>query len=206
MSPSLDQLRAAGLGAAAAQRFLPVLPEALARFGIDSPRRFAAFLGQCHVESAGFTVLEENLRYTSAARITQVWPSRFADPGLAVTFVRNPERLANHVYAGRNGNGPASSGDGWRYRGRGLKQLTGRANYRAAAAALGKPYLDEPDLVREPTGALLTAGWFWQANGCNALADRWALDSITRRVNGPAMLQAAERRRRSETALLALGG
>ena len=206
LTPSVEQLVAAGIGPTAARRFQPVLAGALARFGIETPRRVAAFLAQCHVESAGFTALEENLMYSSAARLTQVWPSRFPDAGAATPFVRNPQRLANLVYANRNGNGPLESGDGWRYRGRGLKQLTGRANYRDAARATGRPYVENPALVQEPDDAVLTAAWFWQAKGCNELADRWEIDGITRRVNGPAMLQAPQRRRRSAEMLRALGG
>jgi putative chitinase len=206
MTPSVEQLVAAGISPTAARRFQPVMAEPLARFGIQSPRRLAAFLAQCHVESAGFTALEENLMYLSAARLRRIWPSRFADEGAASPFVRNPRRLANRVYANRNGNGPEASGDGWRYRGRGLKQLTGRANYLDAAAATGRPYAENPALVQEPADAMLTAAWFWQAKGCNDLADVWAIDSITRRVNGPAMLEAAQRRRRSDQALRALAG
>ncbi|TPE62849.1 glycoside hydrolase family 19 protein [Sandaracinobacter neustonicus] len=206
MTPTVEQLVAAGIGPTAARQFQPVLAAPLARFGITTPRRVAAFLAQCHVESAGFTALEENLMYTSATRLRRIWPSRFADENAATPFVRNPRRLANRVYANRNGNGPEASGDGWRYRGRGLKQLTGRANYRDAGAATGRPYADKPDLLQDPADAVLTAAWFWQAKGCNELADAWAIDSITRRVNGPAMLEAAQRRRRSGEALKALGG
>ena len=205
MTPSVEQLVAAGIGPTPARRFQPALAGPLARFRIESPRRIAAFLAQCHVESMGFTALEENLMYTSATRLTQVWPGRFPDAGLAAAFVRSPVRLANLVYANRNGNGPEESGDGWRFRGRGLKQLTGRANYREAAAALGRPYVEQPMLVQEPADAILTAAWFWHARGCNELADGWQIDAITRRVNGPAMLQAAQRRRQSAQALRALG-
>ena len=139
LTPSVEQLVAAGIGPTAARRFQPVLAGALARFGIETPRRVAAFLAQCHVESAGFTALEENLMYSSAARLIQVWPSRFPNTGAATPFVRNPQRLANLVYANRNGNGPQASGDGWRYRGRSPIQLTGRDNYSRMAALAGLP-------------------------------------------------------------------
>ncbi len=197
-------LAAMGVQPEAARRFQPVLGPALARFEIRTPRRIAAFLAQCHVESAGFTRLEENLFYTTPARIAAVWPSRFADAAAAEPYARSPERLANRVYANRIGNGPEASGDGWRYRGRGLKQLTGRANYEAAARALDRPYADQPDLVGQPADAALTAAWFFARAGCNALADAASWDAITRRVNGPAMLAAAERRRRTLAALAAL--
>ncbi len=172
------------------------LADLLPQFGLTSRERLAAFLGQCHIESAGFRRLSENLLYTSPKRLVAVWPSRFrGGVAVAMPFVRNPERLANHVYAGRLGNGPATTGDGWRFRGRGLKQLTGRTNYRRAAQALGRPYEEQPELVALPADAVRTAGWFWSDNGCNALADRGEIDAITRRVNGPAMLQAEARRR-----------
>ncbi len=203
MDLRLEQLLAAGFAPTQARIFLPHFAPALSRFGINSPARAAAFLAQCHVESQGFTRLEENLFYTTAARIARVWPSRFPDPASAAPFVRNPERLANRVYAGRLGNGSEVSGDGWRFRGRGLKQLTGRANYARAAQALGAAYGAEPDLVGGPHHAVLTAAWFWHSNGCNLLADEGRIDAITRRVNGPAMLEAARRRRQTALALRA---
>lgn len=187
-------LRAAGVGDDAIRAFAGPLATLLPDFGIVSRERLAAFLGQCHVELAGFRRLSENLAYTTPQRLLAVWPSRFAGAAAAQAFVGKPERLANHVYAGRLGNGDAASGDGWRFRGRGLKQLTGRDNYRRAALALGHPYLEQPDLLCRPEDAVRTAGWFWQSNGCNPLADSGNIDAITRRVNGPAMLQAASRR------------
>lgn len=203
MNISIGQLVAAGIGPTQARALRPHLAPALNRFGISNPVRVAAFLAQCHVESQGFTRLEENLMYTTSARIARVWPSRFPTPADAAPYVRNPERLANRVYAGRIGNGPQASGDGWRFRGRGLKQLTGRANYHRAADALGLPYLADPDLVSELEHAILTAAWFWHENGCNALADAGQIDAITRRVNGPAMLEAPQRRKRTSKAVRA---
>jgi len=205
MNISVGQLIAAGFGPTQARLFHPHLQPALNRFEITNPARAAAFLAQCHVESQGFTRLEENLLYTTAARIAQIWPSRFAGPAEAIPYVRNPERLANRVYAGRLGNGGEAGGDGWRFRGRGLKQLTGRANYARAAEALVRPYLAEPGLVREPEHAVLTAAWFWHMSGCNPLADVNRIDAITRRINGPAMLEAAQRRGRTARALRAFG-
>ncbi len=205
MQLSVNQMIAAGIGPTPAKRFHPFMAAALDRFEISTAHRVAAFLAQCHVESAGFTRLEENLMYTTPRRLVRVWPSRFANEAAAMPFVRNPERLANKVYAGKIGNGPEASGDGWKFRGRGLKQLTGRDNYRAAAAAIDRPYLDEPWRVQEPEDAVLTAAWFWKNAGCNPLADAFNIDGITRKVNGPAMLEAAQRRRRSQEALRALG-
>jgi putative chitinase len=200
---SVNQLIAGGIGPTQAKRFQPFLEPALARFQINTPRRASAFLAQCHVESQGLTRLEENLFYTTPSRLDAIF-SRIT-PANVHRFVRNPQGLANFVYAGRNGNGDEGSGDGWRYRGRGLKQLTGRANYRDAANAIGRPYIAEPGLVQESPDAVLTAAWFWQSRGCNALADAGNIDAITRRVNGDAMLEAAQRRRRSGEMLRAFG-
>ena len=180
------------------------MPPSFDRFAISTAARVAAFLAQCHVESQGFTRLEENLHYTNAARIARVWPSRFQTAAEAAPYVRNPERLANRVYANRLGNGPQGSEDGWRFRGRGLKQLTGRTNYARASQALGRPYLASPDLLCDWPDAVLTAAWFWESSGCNRLADAGRIDSITRRVNGPAMLEAAQRQQRTAHYLRAL--
>jgi putative chitinase len=123
-----------------------------------------------------------------------MWPQRVPTMGDAAKLTRNPQALANRVYADRLGNGNEASGDGWRYRGRGLIQLTGRSNYVAAGDALGTPYVMVPEWVSQPVHAALTAAWFWASNGCNELADSSQIDAITRRVNGPKMVAADERR------------
>ena len=163
----------------------------MALHGIEGADRSAAFIAQLAHESGGFRRLSENLTYTSAARICAVWPKRFADEDSARPFVRNPEALANRVYANRLGNGTAGSGDGWRYRGRGLLQITGRANYDEAGRALGLALLQEPDRLLEPVNAARSAAWFWQTRGLNALADDRSDDdddgdfvSITKIING----------------------
>ena len=133
-----------------------------------------------------------------------MWPSRFPNAAAGAPFAGNPRALANRVYAGKIGNGDEASGDGWRFRGRGLKQLTGRANYARAATRCGRPYLDQPDLVALPDDAVLTACAFWVDAGCNERADAQDWDGITRAVNGPAMLQAVQRARASRAALRAM--
>lgn len=193
-------LIAAGIAPTQAKQFAGPLAAACALFGIDTERRIAAFVGQCAHESIGFSRLEESLYYTSSERIKAMWP-RINPAGLT----RAPQALANTVYANRLGNGPSETGDGWRYRGRGLIQLTGRANYGNAQAGCGRPYLDQPELLAQPDGAALSAAWWWHDNGCNALADRGDLDAITRRVNGPAMAGRAERLRAMQMALEAFG-
>lgn len=171
------------------------LQAAMALHAIDTPERIAAFLGQLFVESDMLTRLEENLMYTTPERLCAVWPSRFKTVESAKPYVRNPQKLANFVYANRNGNGPEASGQGWAYRGSGYIQLTGFSNFSRAAEATGRPYVNYPELVRQPSDAALTAAWYWQTNGCNELADAGNIDGITRAINGKAMLHAYERRK-----------
>lgn len=142
--------------------------------GINTPLRLAHFLAQvCH-ETGGLTILEENMRYT-AARIRQVWPSRPE----AVKFANNPEGLANNVYANRMGNGDAASGDGWRFRGRGLLQTTGRYSYKRFG------FEKTPDLIAtDPAFMLRPALMEWVKGGCNEKADRNAIKEITKTING----------------------
>lgn len=198
---TLPTLIAAGVPPTQARQYLEPLASACARFDIATPARIAGFLAQCRVESSDFTRLEENLWYTTPERIRQIFPSRVKSMADAARLVRNPKALANCVYAGKIGNGDEASGDGFRFRGRGLKQLTGRANYADAAAGLGRPYLDQPDLVALPDDACLTAAWFWTSAKANILADSAQWDAITRAVNGPAMLKADLRRQYAEQAL-----
>lgn len=165
-----------------AERFAPWVDRACWHYGILGPLRTGAFLGQIAHESTGLQKTEESLNYTTPARIRAVWPSRFATDADAAPFVRDPQALANHVYGGRMGN--QASDDGWRYRGRGLIQLTGRDNYARAADALGADFIATPELVATPQWAALTAAWFWSRNGLNALADREDHVAITRRING----------------------
>lgn len=179
---------AVGINEAVAAQWVDALNLAMSEFGINNPRRQAHFLAQIGHESGGFSRLIENLNY-SAERMAQVWPSRFATGGkpnaLAVRLNRNPEAIANVVYADRLGNGPQVTGDGWKYRGRGLIQLTGRANYQAAATALNLNLIANPDQVADSkTVAARVAAWFWFANGLNQLADADNLVGITRRING----------------------
>jgi len=201
---TLAQLISVGVAPTQARVFLAPLVAACARFDINTPARLGGFLAQCRIESIGFTRLEEGLYYTTAERVRQVFPTRVPTLAAAAALVRNPQALANRVYSGRLGNRDEASGDGWRYRGRGLKQLTGRANYHDAAQALARPYLDRPELVAEPPDACLTAAWYWHTVKGNALADSAQWDAITRAVNGPAMLQMAERRQYSEEGARAL--
>ena len=200
---TFGSLVSAGIAPTQARVFAEPLADACERFGINTPARIAGFIAQCRVESAGFTVLEENLHYSSPERIRRIFPSTVPDLEVAARITRNGKALANRVYGGRLGNGDEASGDGWRFRGRGLKQLTGRYNYTKAALALGEPYVEHPDLVASPGGACLTAAWFWAEHGCNTFANSSQWDAITRVVNGPGMMQAFERRQYSQDAFRA---
>ncbi|HBO9229168.1 TPA: glycoside hydrolase family 19 protein [Pseudomonas aeruginosa] len=168
--------------------FVPALNAAMGRFGIISPVRVVAFLAQVGHESSQLTRLVENLNY-SARGLAATWPSRYRSAdgkpnALALNLARHPQAIANNTYASRNGNGDEASGDGWRYRGRGLLQITGRSNYRAAAAGLGQPLEAEPELLEQPEWAALSAAWWWSTHGLNDLADRGEFAAITRRING----------------------
>lgn len=170
--------------------WVPALNGAMTRFDITNAKRMAAFLAQIAHESGQLTRLSENLNY-SAKRLMQVWPNRFPTTEKALQYERNPEKLANYVYAKRIGNGDEASGDGWNYRGRGIIQLTGRGNYRAAAQGVGLPLEEQPDLLVQPEPAALSAAWFWKSHGLNELADDGNDDNdtedfrtITKRING----------------------
>lgn len=169
--------------------------EAAVRFAnLDSGLRLAYFLGQCAHESGGFARLEENLNY-SAQGLANTWPKRFAKDhlaekktpnDLALRLSRQPELIANSVYSSRLGNGAEATGDGWRYRGRGLIQLTGRDNYARASLALfnDERLVQTPAQVEQPLVACLTAAWFWAQRGLNQMADRDDVRGATRAING----------------------
>lgn len=187
-------LIACGVQPTQARVFAEPLVGAFKAFNVDTPSRMAAFIAQAMHESLRFTRLEESLWYTTPERIRDVWPSRFTSLSDAARYLRQPEKLANYVYANRLGNGDEASGDGWKYRGRGIFHLTGRANYMAAGDGLRVDYKSHPELVADPADAAFTAGWYWTSLRLNDYADNADIDGITRRVNGPAMLGADERR------------
>lgn len=155
------------------------LQMAAAKFGISTPRQVAMFLAQLTHES-GLIPQEENLNYR-AARICQVWPGRFPTIQHALAYAFNPQRLANLVYSGRMGNG---QGEGWTYRGRGLIQLTGKANYRAYGKLVGHDLVAKPDLLLQYGVSALVAGAYWHSHGLNAVAQRGDTRAVTRAING----------------------
>jgi putative chitinase len=157
------------------------LQETFEKYQINTPKRQACFIGQCMHESGGFKFLRENLNY-SAKALMNTWPSRFPDMDTAEKFERQPEKIANKVYSGRMGN--TEDGDGAKYIGRGLIQLTGKDNYRAFGEAIGEDLVSNPQLVEQPRYAALSAGWFWNKRGLNALADAMDITNLTIRING----------------------
>jgi putative chitinase len=171
--------------------------------GITTPRCVAAFLGQCAVESAGFRDLAENMSY-SIERLCQVWPARFPTVEAAAACALRPEALANRVYANRMGNGDSASGDGWRFRGRGLLQISGRTAYQNFARAMNMTLDQATEHAATRTGAADSAAWFWSTNQLNTLAETWSVDLITRKING-GTTGAAERDRQCTAALHAIG-
>lgn len=171
-----------GCTAAAAAKWLPAIQAACDRYQINTRLRVAAFLAQIGVESAALTAVVENLNY-SAQGLLATWPTRFTEQ-TTTQYARQPQAIANYVYAGRNGNGPAASGDGWSFRGRGLIQITGRANYQACGLNLGLDLVNSPALLESPANAALSAAWYWTNAGCNALADAGNTQAITRAING----------------------
>lgn len=159
-----------------------VLPE----YEINTPGRVAAFLAQTAHESAGFTALKENLNYR-ATSLRKVFGKYFPNDSIAEEYANKPnkqEAIANRVYANRMGNGDEASGDGYRYCGRGLIQLTGRNNYQAFADSTGMNIDDVPDYLETPEGAVASACWFWKTNKLNRYADDNDITTLTKRING----------------------
>ena len=175
-------------------KWLEPLLETFEKYDISTPKRQAYFIGQCMHESGGFKQLKENLNY-SAKGLMATWPSRFPDMDTAEKFERNPEKIANKVYSGRMGN--TEDGDGAKYIGRGLIQLTGKENYANCGNAIGVDLVANPDLLSTPKYAALSAGWFWNRKGLNALADADDIDTITKRING-GLIGIADRKAKVE--------
>ncbi len=185
---SEDQLAAILTVAAAKAKvtlWIGPLNDAMEEWAINTPQRQAAFLAQILHESGELQHLSENLNYKPET-LVKIWPTHFtADE--AQEYGHNPEKIANRAYANRMGNSDEASGDGWRYRGRGLIQLTGHHNYDACGKALKVDLQENPDYLSEPTGAGRSAAWFWSAHGLNELADDPSADSfkkITMKING----------------------
>ena len=165
---------------------IAMIPDTAAKFQINTPLRLAHFLAQCGHESGGFRATQENFNY-SAKGLNGIFKKYFPTEASAAAYARNPQKIANKVYGGRMGNGLEASGDGYKFRGRGYIQLTGKDNYTAFGKAIGEDICANPDKVAS-TYALLSAAWFFSKNGLHKMADGGSTDavvtSITKRVNG----------------------
>lgn len=227
----MTQVRLAHLTAAGVKNpglWLDAVRAACIEFGIDTEKKIAAFIAQTAHESGGYTLLVENLNYR-AATMAVCWPTRFAELGpdkkpkkdakgcnipnkFALALEKHPEQLANVVYSSRMGNGPIESGDGWKYRGRGLKQLTGKDNYTRCGNALGVDLVSNPDLLLEPQYAARSAAWFWASNKCGDIIDGAQCTrssasqdfiALTKRING-GTIGLADREKRYAAVLAAM--
>jgi putative chitinase len=192
-----DQLDALGID----HKWLGPLEETFAKYDISTPARQACFIGQCAHESGNFKTLQENLNY-SAEGLMKTWPSRFSTKEIADQYARQPAKIAGKVYNGRLGN--TSEEEASMYLGRGLIQLTGRENYANCGTALGVDLIGNPNLLIEPKYASLSAGWFWNKKGLNALADAADIETMTKRING-GLIGLEDRKVKIAKALAALG-
>jgi putative chitinase len=192
-----DQLDAFGID----HKWLAPLEETFAKYDLSNSLRQAAFIGQCQHESNNFKTLEENLHY-SAHGLMATWGSRFPSLDVANQYANNPEKIANKVYAGRMGN--TEEGDGWKYHGRGLIQLTGKENYENCGKGIGVDLVGNPEYLVDPKYAALSAGWFWGKRGLNVLADVKDYETMTKRING-GLLGLDDRKVKIAKALSILG-
>ena len=175
----------------------------LEEYNITTPKRIAAFMAQCGHESGGFVYLTENLNY-SAAGLMKTFKKYFATQELANAYARQPDKIANRVYANRMGNGPEESGDGARYKGRGLIQCTGKDNYFWFAASLEITTEEAAEYMQTFEGAAQSACWFWETNDLNKLADAGDILTMTKRING-GTIGLEDRKKHYEHALHVLG-
>lgn len=175
--------KATGMSPEQAALWLPYVTESAERFDFAAPRRMAMWLSQVCDESDNFLRLRESLNYRASA-LRANWPKRFPSDEIANLYAHQQEKIANKVYGGRLGNGPEESGDGWRFRGRGLVQITGRANYKACGVALKVDLEEHPELLETHRLAALSAGWYWDVRKLNVPADKGDVDTVSRLVNG----------------------
>lgn len=175
------------------------------KYEINTPARIAGFVAQCGHESQNFKTLEENLNY-SAEGLNRTFPKYFVKAGRdAQAYHRQPEKIANVVYANRMGNGDTASGEGWKFRGRGVIQLTGKDNYSRFAKYVGKSIDETIEYLKTKQGALESACWFWKTNGLNEIADSGDIVAMTKRING-GTIGLEDRQKHYTHALAVLGG
>ena len=192
-----DQLDALGID----HKWLGPLEEVFVKYEINTPQRQACFMGQCAHESGNFKTLQENLNY-SAEGLMKTWPSRFATKEIADQYARQPAKIAGKVYNGRLGN--TSEEEASNFLGRGLIQLTGKENYANCGLGIGVDLLADPALLLDPRYAALSAGWFWNKKGLNALADSSDIETMTKRING-GLIGLDDRKAKIAKALSVLG-
>lgn len=187
-----------------------VLNEMLPKYGITTPKRIASFISQCAHESGDFRLLEENLNYKEET-LLRVF-SRYFGPGKqnAAEYAKNPEKIANYVYMDKNRSangalGNTQDGDGWRFRGRGLKQVTGRSNYTTFGKAIGKTAEEAAEYLTTKEGALVSALWFWDSRKLNEVADTGDVVRVTKIING-GDIGLEDRRQRYVQSLAVLDG
>ena len=159
------------------------LCEILPDYDINTVQRVSAFLAQCAHESGGFRAIKENLNY-KAESLCKVWPRYFPNIDVARQYAQQPEKIANRAYANRMGNGPEESGDGWKFCGRGLIQLTGKDNYSRYAASTEQSLAEASEHLTTFEGCVQSAAWFWEANNLNQYADSGDILTMTKRING----------------------
>ena len=181
------------------QQWFDSLTKLLPNYDITSNERIAAFLAECCEESINFTAVSENLNYRPET-LMRIWPHHFPTIEIANQYAHEQEKIANLVYANKIGNGNEASGDGWRFCGRGLIQLTGRENYQQFADSMGMDIEDVSEYLETFEGAIQGACFFWKRGNLNSLADQGEIDKITRVIN-PAGLGIDERRTIYENAL-----
>jgi putative chitinase len=192
-----EQLQQLGIDS----KWLNPLNETFEKYDIYTPQRQACFIGQCAHESGNFKILQENLNY-SAEGLMKTWPSRFPAKEIADQYARQPAKIAGKVYNGRLGN--TSEEEASKYLGRGLIQLTGKENYEHCGSSLGVDLVGNPDWLLNPKYAALSAGWFWNKKGLNALADNRDYDTMTKRING-GLIGLEDRKSKIAKAVLVLG-
>ena len=183
MQLTQEQLKEMVHGIPYAQNWHSALTQLLPDYEINTPKRVAAFIAQCAHESGGFKFLRENLNY-KAESLVKVFPKYFKDMATANAYAKQPQKIANRVYANRMGNGDEASGDGWRYCGRGLIQLTGKDNYSWFAASIETPVEQVSEYLETFEGAAQSACWFWETNNLNQWADKGDILTMTKRING----------------------
>ena len=206
MELTLDQLKQLLPKNPYVDHWYNALSQLLPDYEINTPQRIAAFIAQCSHESGGFMILKENLNYR-AATLRKVFPKYFPTDAIAQTYANKPnkqEAIANKVYANRMGNGSEESGDGFRYCGRGLIQLTGKQNYSWFAASLGIDVEEASEYLQTFEGAAQSACWFWETNNLNAFADAGDIVGMTKRING-GIIGLEDRKKHYQHALHVLG-